>query len=294
MTIYDLLARPHYHHKAVLTKLICHHLHLTAEEIFIHYDDTIAPDDLTYIESDYHLYDHDHKPLEYILGYVEFLGRRFAIDERALIPRAETEYMIMAVYEYIQKYAISDGLLMDIGAGCGVLWLSILDQYPQTFRHAYLTDISDDILALESTNLHQYRTPAWTTDVVLVQSDLLAFIDEALLVTLATTPHWLIVANLPYIPDDTFDRDADRGAILWEPRVAFVGWDDGLHRYRQLFDQLLVIAPRLQPHPSLVLFLEMMTRQVEILMSEYTSSFTFEIVKTFHFNIVIIKVQPLQ
>ena len=49
----------------------------------------------------YKSYVEDKKPLEYILGHVDFFERKFLVNEATLIPRPETEYMIRAVTEYI-------------------------------------------------------------------------------------------------------------------------------------------------------------------------------------------------
>jgi len=49
----------------------------------------------------------------------------------------------------------------------------------------------------------------------------------------------ILVANLPYIPEELFDNNVDEGVKKWEPKMAFVGGDDGLDLYRIMFDQLL-------------------------------------------------------
>jgi release factor glutamine methyltransferase len=84
----------------------------------------------------YKSYIEDKKPLEYILGHVDFFGRSFFVNEATLIPRPETEYMITAVTEFIQGQGDRDevtgtnsnhqvpspttqnNLLLDIGTGC--------------------------------------------------------------------------------------------------------------------------------------------------------------------------------
>lgn len=99
----------------------------------------------------------------------------------------------------------------------------------------------------------------------------------------------VLVANLPYIPDETFDTSADDTVKKWEPRMAFVGGDDGLDLYRIMFDQLLQFQSTEEKLEKVVLFLEMMTWQVEILREAYGDKMIFEEVKTFHFNIRIVK-----
>ena len=91
-----------------------------------------------------------------------------------------------------------------------------------------------------------------------------------------------MLANLPYIPDETFDTNPDL-SIKYEPRVAFVGGDDGLELYRIMFAQIC------ESGYDTTMFLEMMTWQVDILRKEF-EWLVFEEIKTFHFQIKIVKV----
>jgi methylase of polypeptide subunit release factors len=70
--------------------------------------------------------------------------------------------------------------------------------------------------------------------------------------------------------------------------MAFVWWDDGLDLYRKMFNQLFNFKSEWRIW-SVMMFLEMMTRQVEILQKEFWDKLAFEEVKTFHFNIRIVK-----
>ena len=44
------------------------------------------------------------KPIQYVIGSVNFYGNRFHVDERVLIPRFETEELVENTIEYIKKY----------------------------------------------------------------------------------------------------------------------------------------------------------------------------------------------
>jgi dihydroorotase len=70
--------------------------------------------------------------------------------------------------------------------------------------------------------------------------------------------------------------------------MAFVGGDDGLDLYRHMFDQIIEYNQEAQL--PITMYLEMMTRQLDILAKEYSDHFTFWEVKTFHANIRILKV----
>jgi methylase of polypeptide subunit release factors len=99
------------------------------------------------------------------------------------------------------------------------------------------------------------------------------------------------VANLPYIPEETFEANAADNVKKWEPKPAFVGGDDGLDYYRIMLDQIISLKPKAESRKpeTFVMFLEMMTWQVDILRQLYDDVFVFEEVKTFHFNIRIVK-----
>ncbi len=283
MQLQALIQNPAYKKKFVLEKLLCHYLDKTRTELWTDAEQELSEELVKKIQEDYRAYEEDEKPLEYILGFVEFFGVRFWVNEHTLIPRPETEYMITAITEELQSREDSDHILLDIGTGSGVLWCSVLLQNGGKIREVFLADISADALYVANRNYNDLIDGS-LYDTRIVQSDLCAFLESYSGVIEGRK--LIMTANLPYIPDQTFDENSPANVQKWEPRFAFVGGDDGLDLYRKMFAQLLELKDQVS---DLVMFLEMMTWQVDILRKEYEGVIEFEEVKTFHFNIRIVK-----
>ena len=283
MQLQALIQNPAYKKKFVLEKLLCHYLDKTRTELWTDAEQELSEELVEKIQEDYRAYEEDEKPLEYILGFVEFFGVRFWVNEHTLIPRPETEYMITAITEELQSREDSDHILLDIGTGSGVLWCSVLLQNGGKIREVFLADISADALYVANRNYNDLIDGS-LYDTRIVQSDLCAFLESYS--GIIEGRKLIMTANLPYIPDQTFDENSPANVQKWEPRFAFVGGDDGLDLYRKMFAQLLELKDQVS---DLVMFLEMMTWQVDILRKEYEGVIEFEEVKTFHFNIRIVK-----
>ena len=283
MQLQALIQNPAYKKKFVLEKLLCHYLDKTRTELWTDAEQELSEGLVKKIQEDYRAYEEDEKPLEYILGFVEFFGVRFWVNEHTLIPRPETEYMITAITEELQSREDSDHILLDIGTGSGVLWCSVLLQNGGKIREVFLADISADALYVANRNYNDLIDGS-LYDTRIVQSDLCAFLESYS--GIIEGRKLIMTANLPYIPDQTFDENSPANVQKWEPRFAFVGGDDGLDLYRKMFAQLLELKDQVS---DLVMFLEMMTWQVDILRKEYEGVIEFEEVKTFHFNIRIVK-----
>ena len=121
MQLQALIQNPAYKKKFVLEKLLCYYLDKTRTALWTDAEQELSEELVKKIQEDYRAYEEDEKPLEYILGFVEFFGVRFWVNEHTLIPRPETEYMITAITEELQSREDSDHILLDIGTGSGVL-----------------------------------------------------------------------------------------------------------------------------------------------------------------------------
>ena len=88
-------------------------------------------------------------PMAYLLGQKEFYGIDFYIDERALVPRPETELLVDFGLQALEHCANPRGL--DLGTGSGVVGISLIQNHPTVVITA--TDICSFALSLAAKNL---------------------------------------------------------------------------------------------------------------------------------------------
>jgi release factor glutamine methyltransferase len=172
------------------------------------------------------------EPLQHLLGTVEFAGRVFLCDKRALVPRPETEELV----ERIIQSTITDqpSTILDVGTGSGVIALTLAAQFPEAEVHA--VDISDDALALARENAARLDLQE---RVRFAKSNLLDGVEGAF---------DLIVANLPYVP--TIDRPTLSREVLHDPEVAVFSGERGDELVREL---IITARDRLRPGGLLAL-----------------------------------------
>src|SRR5436190_18056775 len=171
------------------------------------------------------------EPLQHLLGTVEFAGRIFLCDKRALIPRPETEELVERIIQTATPHPSS---ILDVGTGSGVIALTLAAQFPNAEVNA--VDISDDALALARENAAR-----------LDLQGRVRFAKGNLLTGLEGT-YDLIVANLPYIAN--VDRTALSREVQHDPEVALFAGEHG----DELVRELISIAPsHLRPGGMLAL-----------------------------------------
>ena len=81
------------------------------------------------------------KPLQYVIGNVNFYGNNFYINENVLIPRFETEELVENTIQYINKLFTHPVDIIDLGCGSGVIGIT-LDKKIST-NSVDIIDISD-------------------------------------------------------------------------------------------------------------------------------------------------------
>ena len=152
-------------------------------------------------------------PLQHLLGTVEFCGRTFKSDARALIPRPETEQVVERALTYAGVSSI-----LDVATGSGVIPISLALKLPDATITA--TDISPEALSLARENA------------VLLEVDVRIAFHEADLMPPTEGQYDLITANLPYIPTDeipTLSRE-----VQYDPLLALDGGPEGLDLIHRL------------------------------------------------------------
>jgi release factor glutamine methyltransferase len=159
-------------------------------------------------------------PLAHITGRQSFLGIELVIDQRALIPRKETELLANAALELSYKYSKKNQEvhIMDICCGAGNLGLSLA--YHNEYCIVYSTDLSQDAVDLANENIVFLHLK---NRVSAVQGNLFSAFQSPKYFNKAN----FIVCNPPYIPSIKVS-ELNAETLEHEPEIAFDGGISGL------------------------------------------------------------------
>lgn len=176
-------------------------------------------------------------PLAYVLGHQPFLGLDIEVHAGALIPRPETEEVVVEAIGLLKPRSEEPLHLLEIGTGTGCIAIALSVAFPRA--SIYATDISPEAISLALKNAEAHH-----------RSRHIRFISEDLFRPDAVRQSWadLVISNPPYIP--TSDIDGLEPEVLKEPRLALDGGKDGLDAIRAIISA----APRyIKPGGFLVL-----------------------------------------
>ena len=155
------------------------------------------------------------EPVQYVLESADFMGLRFYVDRRALIPRQDTETLVEAALIAIRP--MENPEVLDLCAGSGCIGLSLKTLAPQA--RVTLADVSREALEVARRNMHALGVSA-----ELRHGDLFKAVGRA--------RYDLIASNPPYIP--RAELPGLQREVKYEPRLALDGGDDGLDFYRRI------------------------------------------------------------
>ena len=171
-----------------------------------------------------------HRPIQHIIGHVDFCGCRLRVTPDVLIPRPETEeivnYLLSTFHFPFSTSPLSTPQVLDLCTGSGCIAIALKKAFPAADVTA--VDISPEALAIARQNAHDNAT-----DVTFLQADVLAIPSDKTFHFPLSTFH-LIVSNPPYVMEK--ERAQMQPNVLdHEPPLAlFVPDDDPLRFYRAI------------------------------------------------------------
>ena len=159
----------------------------------------------------------DGKPVQYIVGNVDFYGNIIKVNENTLIPRFETELLVEKTIKFIDEYFDGKVDILDIGTGSGCIAITLNKLVDSSVTGI---DISDDAL-----NVAKENNMLNGTDVNFYQSDVFSNVEDKFDV---------IISNPPYIAYDEEIMDIVRKN---EPHIALFADNDGLYFYDKILSE---------------------------------------------------------
>ncbi len=185
----------------------------------------------------------NREPFQYIARRQEFYGLDFEVTPDVLIPRPETEILVEAAINELNK--LNEPRLCEIGVGSGCISVSTLANVPSTT--AVATDISAAAIKVASWNAERHNVADRLT---IIEGDLFEGVDEMF---------DMIVTNPPYVPDGDL-INMQKEVRDFEPHNALFAGTDGLDIVRRIISE----APD-HLNPGGLLLIEIGLGQSEIL-----------------------------
>lgn len=161
-----------------------------------------------------------HEPIQYIIGKAWFYNLSFTVNEAVLIPRPETEELVLEAINFLKKHNSKN--VLDIGTGSGCIPISIKKNVLQA--NVTSLDVSDVALTLAKKNAVDNGVEINFLNIDFLKEknyDALPKFD-------------VIISNPPYIPENEKNTLA-KNVTLYEPHIAlFVPQHDPLLFYKKI------------------------------------------------------------
>lgn len=177
----------------------------------------------------------NREPLQHILGYTYFWGRKYLVNRNVLVPRQDTEVLVEKALECIST---GDSVLdMCTGSGCIIITLAC----EKKLSRAVGVDISKKALRVAKQN-----ADCFLADVEWIESDLFQNVNLSVQTNsemnmqmntqmdiCSNSLYDVIVSNPPYIEKNVIDTLSDE-VRYFDPLIALDGGEDGLVFYRKI------------------------------------------------------------
>lgn len=203
-----------------ITKILFEHFAKISGSDMILNAKKVLDDDIEHLLQNALLQLKDHVPVQYITGQAWFYNLNFYVSNAVLIPRPETEELVLEAINFLKGNDKKN--VLDIGTGSGCIPISIKKNIP----NAYVTsiDVSEAAISVAKKNAEDNNV-----EINFLQID---FLDEGNYKDLAKFD--LIISNPPYIPEKE-KAILNKNVVDFEPHLAlFVPDNDHLLFYKKI------------------------------------------------------------
>ena len=165
----------------------------------------------------------NNKPLQYIIGEVDFMGIRLNVDKNVLIPRPETEQLVEIALERLKSDNGKPFKILDVGTGSGNIAIALAKFLPAAIITAI--DVSAKIIAVAKGNAEKNEV-----------ADRIEFLVHNIKSDEFTQSGYdMIISNPPYIALDTMSS-LSPDIREWEPEMALTDFSDGLDMIKEVIN----------------------------------------------------------
>jgi len=162
------------------------------------------------------------RPIQYIIGNVDFYGNIINVNENVLIPRFETELLVDLTIKKIKNKYNNKIDILDLGTGSGCIAISLKKEINSNVA---ALDISKDALEVAKVNAINN-----SVDIQFINKDMTLYKEKR---------YDVIISNPPYIKYDEEIMDIVKDN---EPHLALYAEDEGLYFYKKIIDNIPYIT----------------------------------------------------
>ena len=141
------------------------------------------------------------EPYQYVLGYTYFLGNKFYVNKDVLIPRQETEQLVLNTIHLIEENFDHKISILDMCSGSGCIGISLAKELD--------ADVDMVDISIKANEVAKKNNELNKTKCRIIESDMFK--------NLTPKKYDLIISNPPYIKDES---TVDYSTLMNEPKLA--------------------------------------------------------------------------